>query len=204
MKKNKIIIIDDDYAIAEYMQEKINELKNYSCELICTNPLLFIKDPIEADIYLLDIVMGNINGISLIDKILNIYPNSKIIMNTIKDDPDTIFQALRIGALGYIDKQSFELDLLTVFESVMNNGAYMTPKIARKVIDFYNKPKNDLSHLSNRERDIVNGILDGLSYKLIAYRYDISLDNVRMNVKRVYRKLNINSKTELFKKLNQI
>jgi DNA-binding NarL/FixJ family response regulator len=204
MKKNKIIIIDDDYAIAEYMQEKINELKNYSCELIYTNPLLFIKDPIEADIYLLDIVMGNINGISLIDKILNIYPNSKIIMNTIKDDPDTIFQALRIGALGYIDKQSFELDLLTVFESVMNNGAYMTPKIARKVIDFYNKPKNDLSHLSNRERDIVNGILDGLSYKLIAYRYDISLDNVRMNVKRVYRKLNINSKTELFKKLNQI
>jgi DNA-binding NarL/FixJ family response regulator len=204
MKKNKIIIIDDDYAIAEYMQEKINELKNYSCELIYTNPLLFIKDPIEADIYLLDIVMGNINGISLIDKILNIYPNSKIIMNTIKDDPDTIFQALRIGALGYIDKQSFEIDLLTVFESVMNNGAYMTPKIARKVIDFYNKPKNDLNHLSNRERDIVNGILDGLSYKLIAYRYDISLDNVRMNVKRVYRKLNINSKTELFKKLNQI
>lgn len=204
MKKNKIIIIDDDHAIAEYMQEKINELKNYSCELIYTNPLLFIKDPIEADIYLLDIVMGNINGISLIDKILNIYPNSKIIMNTIKDDPNTIFQALRIGALGYIDKQSFENKFSLVFESVLNDGAYMTPKIALKIVEYYSSPKKILNQLTNRERDIVDGILDGLSYKLIADRYNISLDNVRMNIKRIYRKLNINSKSELFVKLNHL
>lgn len=198
----KVILIEDDYPMAELMQQSINELENYSCDHIFSNPLDFIDSPLEADIYLLDIMMPEINGILMIDKIQRIYPNSAIIMNTIKDDPDTIFQALRMGAIGYIDKQSFEINLLDVFQSLENDGAYMTPKIARKVIDFYCVPKRTMSKLSNREKDIVNGILDGLSYKLIADRYGISLDNVRMNVKRVYRKLMINSKSELFKLFN--
>jgi DNA-binding NarL/FixJ family response regulator len=198
----KVILIEDDYPMAELMQQSINELENYSCDFIFSNPLHFVESPVEADIYLLDIMMPEINGILMIDKIQRIFPNSAIIMNTIKDDPDTIFQALRMGAIGYIDKQSFEMNLLDVFQSLENDGAYMTPKIARKVIDFYCVPKRTMSKLSNRERDIVNGILDGLSYKLIANRYEISLDNVRMNVKRVYRKLMINSKSELFKLFN--
>jgi DNA-binding NarL/FixJ family response regulator len=198
----KVILIEDDYPMAELMQQSINELENYSCDFIFSNPLHFVESPVEADIYLLDIMMPEINGILMIDKIQRIFPNSAIIMNTIKDDPDTIFQALRMGAIGYIDKQSFEMNLLDVFQSLENDGAYMTPKIARKVIDFYCVPKRTMSKLSNRERDIVNGILDGLSYKLIADRYGISLDNVRMNVKRVYRKLMINSKSELFKLFN--
>ncbi len=204
MKKTKIIIIDDDFALGEFMQEKINEIENYCCKLIFSDPLTFINKPVEADIYLLDVVMTNLNGLEMIEQILRIYPNSKIIMNTIKDDPDTIFKALKMGALGYIDKQSFENNFLTVFESVLNDGAYMTPKIARKVIDYYSAPKEIFNQLTNRERDIVNGILDGLSYKLIADQFNISLDNVRMNIKRVYRKLKINSKSELFKKFNQL
>jgi DNA-binding NarL/FixJ family response regulator len=198
----KVILIEDDYPMAELMQQSINELENYSCDYIFSNPLHFLASPVEADIYLLDIMMPELNGILMIDKIQRIFPNSAIVMNTIKDDPDTIFQALRMGAIGYIDKQSFEMNLLDVFQSLENDGAYMTPKIARKVIDFYCTPKRTMSKLSNRERDIVNGILDGLSYKLIADRYEISLDNVRMNVKRVYRKLMINSKSELFKLFN--
>ncbi len=75
----------------------------------------------------------------------------------------------------------------------------MTPKIARKVISFFNQPWNISEQLTEREKDIVNGILDGLSYKLIADRYEIAIDTVRMNIKKVYSKLNINSKSELFK-----
>ena len=67
------------------------------------------------------------------------------------------------------------------------------------VISYINKPKAITEKLTNREKDIVNGIVDGLSYKLIADRYEIALDTVRMNVKSVYRKLRINSKAELFK-----
>ncbi len=195
----QIIIIEDDIHLARLMQENVNEVESMTCKHLFTNPVEFLQNPIEADIYLLDIVMPEMNGIDAIDRILSLYPNAAIIMNTIKDDSETIFKALQLGASGYIDKQSFEMNFKEVFASIENGGAYMTPKIARQVIAFFNQPKNISEQLTEREKDIVNGILDGLSYKLIADRYSISIDTVRMNVKKIYRKLKINSKSELFK-----
>lgn len=194
-----IIIIEDDIHLARLMQESVNEIENMSCKQIFTNPLDFLNNPVEADIYLLDIVMPEMNGIEAIERILKLYPNASIVMNTINDDSETIFKALQFGASGYIDKQSFEMNFKEVFESIENGGAYMTPKIARQVISFFNQPKNISEQLTEREKDVVNGILDGLSYKLIADRYSIAINTVRMNVKRIYRKLEINSKSELFK-----
>ena len=91
-----------------------------------------------------------------------------------------------------------------VFASIENGGAYMTPKIARMVISFFNNPRTVVEKLTSRENDIVKGILDGLSYKMIADRHEIAIDTVRMNVKKVYRKLRINSKSELFKMMGTI
>lgn len=199
-----IIIIEDDIHLAKLMQENINMIKNLQCASIFTNPIEFLNSPMRADIYLLDIVMPEMNGLDAIEKILKLYPESIIIMNTIKDDSQTIFQALQLGASGYIDKQSFEMNFKEIFASVANGGAYMTPKIARMVINYINQPNSITEKLTTRERDIVNGIVDGLSYKLIADRFEISLDTVRMNVKKVYRKLEINSKSELFKMMHKI
>ncbi|MFN5149353.1 MAG: response regulator [Flavobacteriia bacterium] len=195
----QVIIIEDDIHLAHLMQDSINQSDNLECTRIYTNPIGFLNDPIQADIYLLDIVMPEMDGLTAIDKILKLYPDSNIIMNTIKDDSETIFKALQLGAIGYIDKQSFDSNFKDVFECIENGGAFMTPKIARMVISYINKPKAITKQLTDREKDIVNGIIDGLSYKLIADRYNIALDTVRMNVKSVYRKLKINSKAELFK-----
>ena len=194
----QIIIIEDDIHLACLMQENINTNKNLDCQHIFTNPVEFLNNPVEADIYLLDIIMPEMDGLTAIEKIHKLYPNAIIIMNSIKDDTESIFKALQLGAIGYIDKQSFEINFKEVFESVANGGAYMTPKIARMLISFINKPRQIIEQLTEREKDIVNGIVDGLSYKLIADRHEIALDTVRMNVKKVYRKLSINSKSELF------
>ena len=194
----QIIIIEDDIHLACLMQENINTNKNLDCQHIFTNPVEFLNNPVEADIYLLDIIMPEMDGLTAIEKIHKLYPNAIIIMNSIKDDTESIFKALQLGAIGYIDKQSFEINFKEVFESVANGGAYMTPKIARMLISFINKPRQIIEQLTEREKDIVNGIVDGLSYKLIADRHEIAIDTVRMNVKKVYRKLSINSKSELF------
>jgi len=194
----QIIIIEDDIHLACLMQENINTNKNLNCQHIFTNPVEFLNNPVEADIYLLDIIMPEMDGLTAIEKIHKLYPNAIIIMNSIKDDTESIFKALQLGAIGYIDKQSFEINFKEVFESVANGGAYMTPKIARMLISFINKPRQIIEQLTDREKDIVNGIVDGLSYKLIADRHEIAIDTVRMNVKKVYRKLRINSKSELF------
>ncbi len=195
----QIIIIEDDIHLAHEMQENINSIENMHCRHVFINPIDYLENPIEADFFLLDIVMPEMSGLEMIERILKLYPKSVIIMNTIQDDSETIFKALQLGASGYIDKQSFETKFTEVFECIGNGGAYMTPKIARRVIEFFNNPRTIMQELTVREKDIVNGILDGLSYKMIASKHDLALDTVRMYVKKVYRKLSINSKSELFK-----
>ncbi len=201
-KKKSITIVEDDVLLANLMRDKINESERYVCEQVCNSAEKYLDKGDKTDIVLLDVVLGGMNGLDSIKPILSKHPETSIIMNTIKDDSDTIFKSLQLGATGYIDKQSFDLNFEEVFETIQNDGAFMTPKIAKKVIDFFQFPKkikNPFESLTSRENDIAVGILDGLSYQQIAERHSISLDTVRMNVKKIYKKLQINSKGELFK-----
>jgi DNA-binding NarL/FixJ family response regulator len=194
----QVIIFEDDIHLAKMMQESINKLSNINCSHVFTSTKVFFEKPIEADVYLLDIVLPDISGLDSIENILKIYPNSKIIMNSILDNPETIFKALQRGAVGYIDKESFQMNFNEVISSVIDGGAYMTPNIARKVVNFFNTRKVLGEKLTNREKDILEGLLDGLSYKLIGDKFGIGINTVRMNITKIYRKLNINSKGELF------
>ena len=194
----QVIIFEDDIHLAKMMQESINKLNEINCLHVFTSTREFFEKPIEADVYLLDIVLPDISGLDSIEKILKIYPNSKIIMNSILDNPETIFKALQKGAVGYIDKESFQMNFNEVISSVIDGGAYMTPNIARKVVNFFNTRKVLGEKLTNREKDILEGLLDGLSYKLIGDKFGIGINTVRMNITKIYRKLNINSKGELF------
>ncbi len=193
----QVSIIEDDFTLAQFLQKKINELESYQCSksFFTLNEFLLTNEP--TDILLLDINLPGTNGIDAIPIILNKYPNIYIIMNSIKDDVDTIYKCLEFGALGYIDKQSFNDNIFEVLESVKNGGAYMTPKIARKIFTSFKKPK--MPNLSSREQEVVNGILDGLTYLQIANKYFITIDTVRSHIKNIYKKLSINSKAQLFK-----
>jgi len=98
----QIIIIEDDIHLAKLMQENINTIENLQCQYIFTNPIEFFNNPVEATVYLLDIVIPEMNGLDAIEKILKLFPDSIIIMNTIKDDSETIFKALQLGASGMV------------------------------------------------------------------------------------------------------
>ena len=199
--KKTISVIEDDIMLANLMKDKINESSNYQCNEIFNSAEKFLNKAQGTDIILLDVMLGSSNGIDAIKPILAKFPESSVVMNTIKDDSETIFTSLQLGASGYIDKQSFDLNFEEVFEAIENDGAYMTPKIAKKVIDYFQlakKRNNPFETLTSRENDIAQGILDGLSYQQIADRHTIALDTVRMNVKKIYKKLQINSKGELF------
>ena len=204
MKSNyKVIIIEDDVVLTQYLSNKINEIDNFEVVNTYQNPILFLADNLKFDIILLDVVMPEMNGLDAIDPILLKYPDALIIMNTIKDDQDTIFTALKRGALGFIDKQSFDVNYEEVLNTIAIGGAFMTPSIARKVVANFQDPSNSLEKLTSREKDIANGILKGLSYKTVAMEYGISIDTVRIHIKNIYRKLKINSKSQLFKLINQ-
>ncbi len=122
-------------------------------------------------------------------------------MLTEKLQTNIIFKALQIGVVGLVDRINHDLDLNDVFNAIEREGAYLSPKIARKIIGFFQSGQQGSINFTNRESDIVAGILDGLPYKLIADKHEISINTVRMNIKNIYKKLNINSKSELFIKM---
>lgn len=198
MDSEQVVIIEDDHILGEILMDQVNTIPGFECKTIYSSPLKFLTRKQDVNIILLDIVMPDMNGLDAIEPILKKYPDVAIIMNTIKDDTDTIFTALKKGALGYIDKQSIGVNLQEVLQTVANGGAYMTPSIARKIFNSFQEPKSHFEKLTEREKDVTNGILEGLSYKMIAQKHEISIDTVRMNVKNIYKKLKINSKGELF------
>ena len=202
-KTYKVVIIEDDVVLTHYLSSKINEIQNFEVLKTYLNPVLFLADNLQFDIILLDVMMPEMNGLDAIEPILLKYPDSLILMNTIKDDQETIFKALKKGALGFLDKQSFDVNYEEVLNIIANGGAFMTPSIARKVIENFQSPTFTLESLSPREKEIADGILNGLSYKAVALAHGIAIDTVRIHIKNIYRKLKINSKSQLFNLINQ-
>ena len=156
---------------------------------------------VKIDIFLLDVGLPGMSGLEGIRPIKSLLPNAEIIMLTAFDDSDTIFKALCAGAVSYITKST---DLPTIKDAliqVARGGAYMSPNIARKVINhFAPRKKNNSESLTPRQEQIVQGLVDGLSYKLIADKYIISVETVRDHIKKIYKKLHVNSKAEVIRK----
>ena len=121
-------------------------------------------------------------------------------MLSVKNDNESVFLSLQAGADGYLGKETSLDKIKEAIIDLKNGGSPITPVIARKVFDFFNSQNSVVEDLNEREKQVVKGIVNGLSYKLIAIEYHVSIDTVRKYIKSVYRKLQINSKGELIAK----
>jgi DNA-binding NarL/FixJ family response regulator len=150
----------------------------------------------RPDILLLDIESPDISGTEVIKNVLSSYPDCSIILVSDIDDKDTLLKYIHAGARGCLKKVNQD-KLVTVISAVMEGGCYISPAYTKLLFDHVLCTRKHLSELSYREQQMVDAVIDGLSYKLIAYRHNISIDTVRFYIKKIYRKLNINSKGEL-------
>ncbi|MFM9028331.1 MAG: response regulator [Bacteroidota bacterium] len=195
----KVVIVEDNHEILKALSEKISQIEGFSCESTFADPREFLKFcDFNPDIVLLDLNFPYINGLEYIESISEKYPDAKIVINSIMDDSDTIFSALKRGALGYIDKQSIDINFEDVLRTVANGGGYMTPSTARKVMESFRQPNLFKEKLTPREKDITMDVINGLSYKMIAEKNHISIETVRSHIKNIYRKLKVNSRSQLF------
>jgi DNA-binding NarL/FixJ family response regulator len=156
------------------------------------------------DIILSDIGLPGMNGIAGIREIRKIFPEAQIIMLTIFSNSDKIFQAICAGASGYLLKTTPLSETRKAILDVSEGGSSMSPVIARKVFEHFSRPGHRGSEgetLSPREKQIVQALTDGLSYKLVADRLSISLHTVRFHIRHIYRKLHVNSKAEVIRKM---
>lgn len=194
-------IADTRDGIAEYLDKQPNIL----CKIKTGSVEEFLKitnKDTALDVVLLDIGLPGISGINGIKLIKEIHPGINILMLTVYEDAENIFEALCSGAHGYLLKNTGLSKIKDAVEDVYKGGAPMSPQIARKVIQYFNpskslKPDN---LLTNREKEIVAGLVDGLSYKMIATANHISIETVRFHIKNIYKKLHVNCKAEVITK----
>ncbi len=201
-----IIIIEDNSGIRDALQKYlVRDKEEFNSIQAFASFEDFVAAGINADnhFFLMDINLPGKSGIEAIPIIKESWKNTEIIMISVLSDSQNIFNAICAGASGYLDK---EVPLKKIKESIIdlkNGGSPITASIARKVFEYF-QPKNHVEEdLTAREKDIVRGLVDGLSYKLIADRLDISIDTVRKYIRRVYSKLEINSKGELLAKYHR-
>ena len=198
-------IIEDNKKIRQLMQRYLDMQEDMSCPVATESVeemLDYLTTYPHPNVLLMDIQLPGMSGIEGMKIIQQKYPDIEIIMLTVYHDSHKIFDSLKAGASGYLLKHTSLPEIKDAIELLMQGGAPMSPQIARKVITHFNDrgQKQQESNLTNREQDIVNGLVDGLSYKLIANRLDISIDTVRAHIRNIYKKLHVNSKAEVIAK----
>jgi len=206
MEQIYIGIIEDDEVVRESLVDYLGDHPAINISLSASSvesfieQLGFIREP-RFDILLLDIGLPGMSGLDGIRPIKKLLPKVDVVMLTTFEDEEKIFKALCAGAVSYISKRTRLAQIQEAVISIYRGGAYISPAIARKVINYFaprNEKKEEL--LSNRQKQIVQGIVDGLSYKMIADKYMISINTVRDHIKKIYQALEINSKAELIRK----
>jgi DNA-binding NarL/FixJ family response regulator len=207
MRKKICYIICEDNN--DYRESLVAFLDEYE-ELVCCGSFANADNVIEKinsckpDVVLMDIDMPEVNGIEGL-KLIRIHaPAVLVIMQTVFENNEKIFEAIRAGAHGYFLKKTPAQKLIEGIREVMAGGAPMTPVVARKVLEMYREQpetaKQAQFNLSERELQILSLLVKGMSYKMIADAAGISWHTVNGHFKKIYEKLHVHSATEAVKK----
>jgi len=196
-----VALIEDDPGTRQSLVQIISGTAGFSCVGAfdsCETALPAIPD-LLPDVVLMDINLPGISGIEGVRRLTAQDPDAKVIMLTVYQDDEKIFQSICAGALGYLLKRTPKEMLLSAISEVHNGGSPMNAGIARRVIRLFKEtasPRSAQTVLTPREIDIVHALVDGCSYKMVADREKISVETVRNHIKSIYTKLQVHSKSE--------
>ena len=197
----KVVIFDDNNSLRDSITMLLQDTADFTLAgsySHCLDVTENIKDT-KPDVVIMDIDMPGMNGIEGVKLIRKNFPTVQILMLTVFDDDEKVFAAIKAGANGYILKNAQPKNLLHAISEVYNGGAPMTPGIARKVMHQFQTmlPEEEKDyHLSIREKEVLGLLVNGLSYKMIAGKLNITYDTVRAHMKKIYEKLHVASMTE--------
>lgn len=201
--KKRVMIVEDDQEIRNSFILIVNSSQKFTvinaynnCEDAINN---LNRD--KPDIVLMDIQLPAMNGIQCTKVLKEKSPHTDVIMVTVYEDSELVFEALKAGASGYITKSANYLELLSALEEITRGGAPMSSRIARMVIDNFHVNPN--SPLTKRETEILQLISEGKTYTQISEELFISKETAKTHIKNIYSKLQVNSKSEAIAKANQ-
>lgn len=196
-------IIEDN----KYIKEGWKTFIDYDQELCVINAFGSCEEALESDdikkldVLILDIGLPGMSGIEGVGYFRECNPSLNIIMATVFDDDDNIFNALKAGAVGYLEKKVTPDELVAAIKDAHEGGSPITPNIARKIIKTLHAPDiPEGEQLTNRELEILKELATGKSYKAIGKSIYLSVDGVRHHIRNIYQKLEVNNRSEAISK----
>ncbi|MFA5619215.1 MAG: response regulator transcription factor [Weeksellaceae bacterium] len=207
----RLALVDDNHFLIKVIEEKLSFFDNLTLKFSASNGkdlLNKLQDNPQIDLILMDIEMPVMNGVEATTMVKKLYPQIKIIMLTVFDNDENIFNSIKAGADGYLLKESDMDSLHRGILETMNGGAAMNPSIAMKALNLLRNPiqittKNineEEINLSNREVEVLEQLSRGLSYSVIAENLFISPGTVRKHIENIYKKLQVHNKLEAIQK----
>jgi DNA-binding NarL/FixJ family response regulator len=200
----EVAIVEDNAALANGLRKIVESADDFRCVGVWTTAEDALRkiDAFRPQVVLMDINLPGMSGIDATARIKQHLPEVQVIMVTVYRDHDQIFAALKAGASGYLLKRSTPEEVRQAIRDVRSGGAPMSAEIARRVVEAFHQPVKapgttaEEMKLSKRETEILEHLTKGLANKEIADRLDISVETVRVHLRRVYEKLHVHSRTE--------
>jgi len=211
MGKIKLAIVDDNTFLARAIREKLVEYTDLDIKYMVYNGselLAMLEKSHNLDLVLMDIEMPILDGIETVHIMKQKYPHIKVLMLTVFDNDENIFNAIRAGADGYLLKEVEADKLYGAIKETISGGAAMSPSIAVKTLRLLRYPEKqesltiteDLVELSTREQEVLEQLAEGLSYTVIANNLFLSPSTVRKHIENIYKKLQVHNKLEAVQK----
>jgi DNA-binding NarL/FixJ family response regulator len=197
----KIAIVEDNTALRSSLCNLFDKTEGMKCVVSLNNLLNVVSEIGKAkpDVILMDIGLPHISGIEGVRTVKTNFPEIQVMMFTVFEEDDKIFDAIKAGASGYLLKKTPPEEIIDAIRELYHGGAPMSSSIARKVIQSFQHVEEENSledyKLTVRENEILYSLVDGLSYKKIAEKYCVSISTIRTHICNIYHKLHVNSKT---------
>ncbi len=204
----RVAIVEDDAGMRETLKKIVQKAPNLSFDGAyrsaeeALEPIAFNR----PDVALVDINLPGKSGITLVAELKARLPKLQVMMITVYEDGDQIFDSLQAGASGYLLKRAQPQEIVQAIVQLHAGGAPMSAEVARKVVDFFKrrtKVESELKQLSGRELEILRELSKGYRYKEIADHLSISIETVRSHVHHIYEKLHVESRVEAVMKFVQ-
>ena len=197
----KVSIVEDNDQLRNTLSRVLNRADGFECVSSYANAEAALEDLPERkpDVVLMDINLPGMNGVECARKLKQAAPQIQIMMLTVYEDTENIFNALAAGSSGYLLKRTATAELLESIREVHRGGSPMTAHIARKVVQSFQKPAaspDGTEDLSPREREVLDCLSHGFLYKEIAEKLGISYETVHTYIRRIYEKLQVRTRTE--------
>ena len=200
---NTVVIVEDNEVLLESFTQIIDQIRDFEVMGSFTNceDALSSINNLQPDVVLMDIQLPGMNGIEGIKRLYFQWPAIKTLVISVHEESSYIFDALSAGAIGYLTKNSTPEELQNALDQVMAGGSPMSSTIARKVVSYFQTPKQEA--LSERENEVLQVLAKGKSYAAIANELNLSINTIKTHTRNIYEKLHVNSREEIIEKFQK-